>query len=96
LDTEVVVEGQRGKRFGFNPLRDGLASFLSVREVMFLNRTLFCCEGASAVEASEVSFSAHNFINARQFAAGSNTKFKPHRLSILLSAGFVDAPAPHD
>ena len=55
---------------------------------MFFHRTLFRCEGASAVEASKVSFSAPNFINARQEAVGSNTKFKPHRLSILLEAGF--------
>jgi hypothetical protein len=67
-----------------------------VGEVMFFHRSLFCGEFASAVETSEIRFSAPNFINARQFAAGSNTKFKPHRLSILLSAGFVDAPAPHD
>ena len=65
-------------------------------EVVFFHVPLFRYEGASAVEASKVSFSAHNFINARQFAAESNTKFKPHRLSILLEAGFVGAPAPHD
>jgi hypothetical protein len=64
----MLVEGQRGKRFGFNPLRDGFASFLGMCEVKFFDRTLFRCEGASAVEASKVSFSARNFINARQFA----------------------------
>jgi hypothetical protein len=39
LNIEVVVEGQRGESFGFNPLRNGLASFSGVglRDVLLPN-----------------------------------------------------------